>query len=105
MKHLLLAALLASTAHAGVLRFDVPCSDEKEVTTILTEYGETPMLVMQGVRAISGNVLNVSVTLYVNPNTKTYTIIEELRKDILCLVTTGEGLKVYKEEGEKEWHP
>jgi len=95
MKYLLLVALLASTAHASVLRMTVPCGTEVDVKKVLDEHGEKPMMTMKGIRMSVDSITDTTLVLYVNPTTKTYSLIETVAPNVLCAVSTGDNVSVF----------
>lgn len=82
--------LLSSVAHSAAMRLDVPCGSISEVHNILAEYNEKPMLHMASKRNETAN----SLILFVNSETKTYTLVEKVNELVYCVISTGEELEV-----------
>jgi hypothetical protein len=78
---------------------EMVCATEKALGSVLDEFGEIPFATMMSMREIP--VLGVtanSMVMFVNPKTKSYTIVERIGKDLYCVVALGENIEPYREE-------
>ena len=99
MKWLTLPALLlmATTANAQSverLAIGVVCGENSPSSTLNERYGEIPMLEGRAtVLGGEGQEINGDLTMYVNPETKTYTIQFGVADELYCLVVSGDELR------------
>jgi hypothetical protein len=78
---------------------EMVCATEKALESVLDEFGEIPFATMMSMREVP--VLGVtanSMVIFVNPKTKSYTIVERIGKDLYCVVALGENIEPYKAE-------
>lgn len=73
---------------------DAYCVTKNHMTGILAEHQEKAMLVGVSVRNINGNEVSVPMVVFVNPETKSFTIAEKVN-DRYCVVALGEKLSPY----------
>jgi len=70
------------------------CGDYPSITATLTEYNEIPFVKMAAHRLTpTGDVFKNQIVLFVNPRTKTYTIVERFSSNLFCVVSIGEQLE------------
>jgi hypothetical protein len=75
------------------------CGSEAGMAEVLEKYGEIPFATMTSNREVPIVGLTVSpLVIFVNPKTKTYTMIEQITKDLYCVVAIGENINPYIEE-------
>jgi len=81
------------------LRTELVCGNELGIGEVLDKYGEIPFATMTSMRDIPGvGVTNNPIVIFVNPKTKTYTIIERLSKNVYCIVSLGDNISPYSEK-------
>ena len=86
--------LLSSVAQASSLRLTLPCGSMEEVIKILVKYNEKPMLNMKSTRTQDDQPTQTMVTLFVNPETGTYSLVERVSDTLFCVLSSGEDLRV-----------
>jgi succinyl-CoA synthetase alpha subunit len=75
------------------------CGNEAGMAEVLEKYGEIPFATMTSSREVPIVGLTVNpLVIFVNPKTKTYTIIEQLTADVYCVVAIGENINPYVEQ-------
>lgn len=96
IKSLVLPMLLCSTLvyaqQSSAAKLEVACGTAKELHEVLTEFDETPMLQMRSRRIIGNKKYSFTTIMFVNAETQTYTIAEQIEKDYYCIVGTGDSL-------------
>lgn len=70
----------------GTFRLEVACFDRDSLALILTEYQES-LVATAVLRRNNSNINNV--TVFVNSVTRTWTVVEQIRSDVYCVVATG----------------
>lgn len=73
---------------------DAYCVTKDHMTGILAEHQEKAMLIGVSVRNVNGNEVSVPMVVFVNPETKSFTIAEKVN-DRYCVVALGEKLSPY----------
>tara|TARA_R110001592_G_scaffold104954_1_gene295202 strand:+ start:4107 stop:4469 length:363 start_codon:yes stop_codon:yes gene_type:complete len=108
MKILLLSGLLYSTAYAGIVssvvaqenpepkmywaQKPVQCSTLAELVSMLSKYGETPYMRMEGfVGMPNANPLPSQFVIAYNAETTTWTIVEYTNNSQACVLGSGTG--------------
>lgn len=75
---------------------ELMCVSETEMAEVLVKYGEIPFATMNSVREVPALGMTANpLVIFVNPKTKTYTMIEQFAKDIYCVVAIGENINPY----------
>jgi hypothetical protein len=78
---------------------ELVCASEAGVEEVLNKYGEIPFATMTTFREISGSgFTNNPMVIFVNPKTKTFTILEQITTDLYCVVSLGDNISPYLEE-------
>ncbi len=94
----LTAGLITQPSIAGeifVADSQITCSDEKTVLKVINESGETPMLKMTNLRYTNGMPTeNVSI-LFMNIETKTWTLVERFNEETFCVIGLGNEIIPY----------
>lgn len=76
----------------------ISCTSYEILNEVLEKYGEIPFVSMTAYRVVgSGRVVAHPAIMFVNPKTKSYTIVEKFSDALYCIVSTGEELSPYKE--------
>jgi len=69
------------------------CGDYSSINSTIKEYNEIPFVRMVSHRLVStGDIFQNQIVIFVNPQTKTYTMVERFSSDIYCVVSIGEKL-------------
>ena len=95
---LLAATLLFSTpalAQNRFLQFAATCVNIESLADILKEFQEDPAMTMIGIRESNGDFVNNSLVLFINYETKTWTLAEQTQSNRYCVIATGENIKPY----------
>lgn len=101
MKKFLLACFLVSgslyaqqpSSPDKTIKLDASCSTQERVTAMLKQFEEIPMLGMVSERQINdGKVMSFATIMFVNPNTKTYTVVEQFTEEIYCVTVVGKNV-------------
>ncbi len=78
---------------------EMVCATEKALESVLDQFGEIPFATMTSMREVP--VLGITanpIVIFVNPKTKSYTIVERIGKELYCVVALGENIEPYKAE-------
>lgn len=77
---------------------ELVCGSDLGISEVLEKYGEKPFATMTNAREIPtvGFTSNPMV-IFVNPETRTFTIVEQLTKDVYCVVAIGDSISPYIE--------
>jgi hypothetical protein len=96
MKSLVAALImLPLAAFSQSLSLPVECGSDKDLESMLKEFKEEPAFSMTTIRVggLSGQVLSIKTTIYVNFETRTWTIIEHFpNEQTHCVITSGEDI-------------
>ncbi len=97
MKYLV-AALMMLPLAAFSQNYQVPvdCGDEEAMVEMLKVYKEVPAFQMSTIREspITGKPLKIHTTLYVNFETKSWTLVEYFPGDkTYCVISSGEDIR------------
>ena len=75
------------------LAIGVQCRPDSPDVMLREQFGEIPMLVAPGiVLGAAGQRLPGELKMYVNPETKTYSIEFSVNNELYCIVMTGSNL-------------
>lgn len=93
----LVALALASpvVAQTEVVRFPAVCTTILTLSAVLSEYDEIPAMTMISNREANDTVLGFKTVMFVNYETRTWTLVEKITKDSYCIVATGEDISPY----------
>jgi hypothetical protein len=99
MKFLLavVAGLLISSQAAAQnsQRYEALCINIDSLAELVEEFGEDPSLVMTSIRETQRGQAEIPTVLFINYETKTWTMVERVTKDRYCVIATGENIKPY----------
>lgn len=84
------------------LNTQIVCAAWDVIDASLNEHGEMPFARMSADRHIarSGTVQNI-VVIFVNPKTKTFTVVEQFKEDLYCVLSIGSEFGPVLEQDEK----
>lgn len=108
MNKLLLTSLLnivcISATHAAVntqpitAKLDLVCVSYSDLIGKIKEYAEIPM-----VRGLSSRGDSIhAIVLYINPVTKSWTLVEKPTDNLYCILGIGENFEAVPEDNRKE---
>jgi hypothetical protein len=96
---LLLATLLIfssqSFAQNRISQFAATCVNIETLADLLKEFQEDPAMTMISIRESNGDFVNNSLVLFINYETKTWTLAEQTQRNRYCVIATGENIKPY----------
>jgi hypothetical protein len=88
-----LMATAANAQEAEKLAIGVVCGQNSPQAMLEERYGEIPMLEGQAtVLGGQGEDINGELTMYVNPETKTYSIQFSVADELYCIIASGADL-------------
>jgi hypothetical protein len=68
---------------------EIECGTEKDVTAMLTLVGEVPFIKAVSTNTDGEKVVLMPTILFVNPKTRTWSLIQKHADDKFCLVASG----------------
>ena len=71
------------------------CTNWETVGRSLSRYGEKPMIKSQSIRFVGGNRQMVHMIIFTNPETRTWTMIEQFDNELYCIMGAGEDLQAF----------
>lgn len=98
---ILLAGLFCSSVYAqqAVRQMPVVCMHILDFASTVEEFGEMPMLRGDSVRFTEKDPRSNIMVLFLNPNTKTWTLAERINQEVVCVVAVGEQLEPLDRDG------
>jgi len=97
-------ALTVGTTHPSIasepVQIDskITCASFAVINEALEKYGEIPFVSMTAYRMTkNNNVIEIPAMMFVNPKTKTYTVVEKFNERVYCVVSMGGKLAPYLE--------
>lgn len=75
----------------------ITCASFAVINEALEKYGEKPFVTMTAYRIFKDRAVEVPAVMFVNPKTKTYTIVEKFNERFYCVVSIGEEVSPYLE--------
>ena len=72
------------------------CVNSVVLAETLGKYGERPALTMTNNREIAGRVESFATVLFVNYDTKSWTMAEQVKEDLYCVIGMGDHLSPYR---------
>lgn len=100
-----LAALITATicaapvAAADQVNMPVECGSGDELRAMLKEYQESAILVMSSNRRQGRQAVEIPAVLFVNTETQTWSLVEQLDDDVYCVVAQGEQIRGHRSPG------
>lgn len=95
-------ALTVGTIHPSIasepVQVDskITCASFAVINEALEKYGEIPFVTMTAYRmSRNQKVVEIPAVMFVNPKTKTYTVVEQFNEKVYCVVSMGEEVKPY----------
>jgi hypothetical protein len=96
---LLLVSILMLPVHTfaqnRISQFAATCVNIETLADILKEFQEDPAMTMISIRESNGDFVNNSLVLFINYETKTWTLAEQTQSNRYCVIATGENIKPY----------
>jgi hypothetical protein len=79
------------------LPMEVTCVPGEVLTETLGEFGEVPFLQMHSTREMDGRVVTNPTVMFMNPETKTWTMAERISKNIYCVIAIGDFVMPFRD--------
>jgi hypothetical protein len=92
---IILSCTASFTAHAEIIQIPATCLTANELIEFLLNFDETASLTMTSSRADKNNILEHNTVLFINYETKTWTMVEQFSKNKFCVTATGENIRPY----------
>jgi len=80
---------------------DLICVNLETLDELLTEFGEEAALTMMVNRESKTGISSNPMVFFMNPKTKSWTLVEKISEKYYCVVALGENVKPYFEEKSK----
>lgn len=74
--------------------FDAICTTKMIFAETITEYGEVPIMRGVSLRNVNGALVPMNAVLFMNLQTGSWTMAEQMNEDALCVIAMGQN-----------WHP
>ena len=97
-------ALTASTVAYGQqqtdnLRLSVPCYDNVNLTRLLSNYRELPLVRGKVDRLnLNDRPYKAPIAIFANPNTGSFSVVEQQGPDLFCITAGGDGFTAVSDE-------
>ena len=69
----------------------IQCGSWEEIIKLATNFGEKPLVKMQGAHRVPERLVKVVFYITMNPETRTWTLIEEAGANQVCILGSGTG--------------
>lgn len=92
------SVLAQKQSRVETIRFEATCGSVQTMASFLKEFGEKPTLTLVSNRDINGDIVAFPSMLFVNFETKTWTLVEQVTKTRFCVTATGDEVKPYIEQ-------
>lgn len=93
---LLFIPALAMASDPEVVLFEALCTDSKSISATVGEYGELPFLTASGHRVDRDRKKYNPTFLFLNPQSKSWTMVEKVDENIFCVIAAGTKMEPYK---------
>lgn len=88
----------AAQAQSDTTYFDAQCANGDDLNSVMARYQEQPMLGAISVRGSDPVHVMVPVVLFMNPETRTWTLVEQHAEDHYCVIAAGRGIAPFVNE-------
>jgi hypothetical protein len=82
-------------AQNRISQFAATCVNIETLADILKEFQEDPAMTMISIRESNGDFVNNSLVLFINYETRTWTLAEQTQRNRYCVIATGENIAPY----------
>lgn len=90
----LLLISMSTVSASQTIQVPMICVDKSEMVETLGEFNELPMMTMRTIRDLDGRPFETKTILFVNPKTRTWTIVEQIG-DAFCALSAGSSAAPY----------
>lgn len=84
-----------------MVSFEAPCVDVVSLEKVLDKHGEDPALTMISTREIGSRYQAVPTVFFINPKTKSWTLVEKVADNLYCVIAVGQEVAPYFEKDKK----
>jgi len=89
---------LTRFSQVNVMSFNSACGTLIEFADTMTKYGEFPLARGTSNRSLDG-VPDRILVVFLNPETRSWTMAEQVTDEVVCIVALGQGFKPLDEDG------
>jgi hypothetical protein len=89
-------------SESKTVRTDLVCTTIENLDKVLTEHGEEAALTMVSMRETRKGVIPNALVFFMNPKTKSWTLVEKFSETEYCIVALGQEVNPYFPEEEKK---
>lgn len=89
-------------SEAKTIKTDLICTDIVSLDQVLTKYGEEAVLTMVSNRETRRGIQANATVFFMNPDTKTWTLVEKFSEKDYCIIAVGEKVSPYYNEETKK---
>ena len=77
------------------VHFETVCVSQKILEESITKHGEKPFITAVGHRMVGNRKVFHPVVMFMNPDTKTWTVVERIEPDSFCIVAVGSKIEPF----------
>lgn len=89
---LVISAAATSEEKVGMQNVETPCVSLDYITKVTEEFGELPILRADSVRKEGDQHISHVAVLYINMETKSWTMAEKMNDKTYCIIAVGSGM-------------
>lgn len=93
---LLFVPALAMAKDDEIVLFEAICADSKTISKTVNEYGELPFLTSTAHRIDRDKKKFNPTFLFLNPQTRSWTMVEKVDDNTYCVIAAGTNMEPYK---------
>jgi hypothetical protein len=82
-------------AQVDYVQFETVCVSKKMLDETVAKHGEKPFVIAVGHRLVDEKKVFHPVIMFMNPNTKTWTLVERIEPDTFCVVGVGSKMEPF----------
>ena len=90
------AAAQTDSDYTFLTPFDAICTTKQIFAETLHNYGEVPIMRGQSLRNVNGAMVVMNTVLFMNLQSGSWTMAEQMADDALCVVAMGQNWEVYR---------
>lgn len=100
VKYLLAVAFTISSSivqaeNLQTLNTTIVCTDLEGLNDTVTSFGEKAAMNMTHTREIGGKIVALPTVLFINYETKSWTLAEQVNKNFYCILGVGDNIAPY----------
>ncbi len=82
-------------AQVEYVHFETICISQKVLEETITKHGEKPFITAVGHRLVGDKKVFHPVLMFMNPDTKTWTVVERIEQDSFCVISVGSKMQPF----------